>query len=327
MKALVTGAPGWLGTRLVEILRKQNREVICLVLPDVDTFYLNKIGAAMFKGDLTNAKSLKGLCEGVDIVFHCAGVIHPRRVQEFYDVNVNGTKNILEEATNSGVERFIYISSNSVAGINLSRDKPMQEFDTPHPYKHYGLSKYKAENLVNQFFKEGKIKSTIIRPCWFYGIRQPERQTRFFKMVKKGKPIIFGNGENFRSMSYIDNVIDALLLIEKKDVSIGQIYWIADKRPYPTIEIYRTIAKLLEVKNFQPRFIPAYVSNICEVIDALLQSAGLYQKEIHVAGEMNKNITCSIEKAEKDLGYEPIIDLEEGIKRSIEWCKVNGVKI
>lgn len=327
MDVLITGAPGWLGTRLVEILREKKREIRCLVLPESDAAHLEEVGAKIWKGDLANPETLKGSCGGVKTVFHCAGIIHPNRVRELYEVNAAGTKNILEEAIRSGVERFIYVSSNSVGGVNSSRDKLMQESDAPRPYKHYGMSKYKAEEIVNDAFKAGKIKTTIIRPCWFYGIRQPARQTRFFKMIKKGNPIVFGDGRNLRSMSYIDNIIDALLLIEQKDISIGKTYWIADKRPYPTTEIYQTVAKLLNVKNFKPTFVPKFISTMCEIADTLFQKMGAYVKEFHVAGEMDKDIACSIKKAREELGYDPKIDLEEGMKRSIAWCRANGIDI
>ena len=200
MKVLVTGAPGWLGTRLVEVLREQGRPVRCLIYPGTDDGYLKELGAEVFKADLTAPETLNGLSRGISVVFHCAGIIHPKSIKDFYSVNVDGTKNIMEESIKGGVERFVYVSSNSVGGMNISKDKLMEESDLPQPYKHYGISKYKAERLVNRAFEGGRIKTTIIRPCWFYGIRQPDRQTLFFKMIKKGNPIIFGNGNNLRSM-------------------------------------------------------------------------------------------------------------------------------
>lgn len=326
-KALVTGAPGWLGSTLAEVLRERERAVRCLVLPRFDDTHLKELGAEVFKGDLRNRESLKGVCNGVKTVFHCAGVVHPRRIRQMYEVNVTGTKNILEEAISAGVDRFIYVSSNSVGGINTSRDRLMRESDAPRPYKHYGLSKHKAEEIVMEAFKKGRIAASIVRPCWFYGIRQPERQTTFFKMIKKGDPIVFGDGNCLRSMSYIDNVIDALFLVEEKDISSGKVYWIADERPYPVIEIYRTIADLLGVKELRPRFVPPFVSGVCGAADGLLQAAGLYVKEIHVAGEMNKDIACSIKKAREELGYEPRVGLREGMRRSVEWCRAQGVEL
>ncbi len=327
MSILVTGAPGWLGTRLVEILRERQRPVRCLVMPGADADYLEKLGGQAVRGDLPNAESLKGLCDGIQTVFHCAGIIHPRRVREFYEINDSGTKNLLGEAIRAGVRKFIHISSNSVAGLNLTRDRLLAEQDAPRPYMNYGLSKLRAEEAVNQAHRDGKIQTTILRPCWFYGIRQPDRQTTFFRMIKKGNPIIFGDGQNLRSMSYIDNVIDAMLLAEQKDIAAGKTYWVADGRAYPTLEIYRTVARLLGVRDLRPRFVPAPVSSLCAVADAVIQKAGLYIKEIHVAGEMDKDIACDISKAGTELGYEPKVDLEEGMRRSIEWCAANGVVI
>nr|MBA4405134.1 hypothetical protein [Nanoarchaeum sp.] len=323
MKTLVTGAPGWLGTRLVEILREKGRQVKCLVLPEADDFHLRELGVEIFKGDLTKPKTLKGICKEINTVFHCAGIIHPRRISEFYKINFEGTKNILKEAIGLGVRKFIYVSSNSVGGSNTFRDRLMVESDPPRPYRHYGLSKYMAEEIVQQAFREGKIDTTIIRPCWFYGIRQPERQTKFFRMIKKGNILIFGNGNNLRSMSYIDNVIQALLLAEEKEISAGKIYWVADKDPYPVVEIYSSIAKLLGV-SLRLYKVPVFLSRLCIFLDALIQGVGFYSKEIHVAGEMSMDITCSIKKAQEELNYCPTIELEEGLRKSIEWCRVNG---
>ena len=309
MKALVTGAPGWLGTRLVEILLERGVEVKCLVFPGADLALLQKMGVGIVIGDLSRKESLTGACKGVDVVFHCAGLIHPRRISDLYSSNVSGTENMLAEAMASNVKKFVYVSSNSVAGINVSREKLMDEEDPPRPYMHYGNSKYRAEELVNSAFRRGDINTSIIRPCWFYGIRQPERQTTFFRMIKKGNPIIFGDGRNLRSMSYIDNVVEALILAAEKSASAGGTYWVADEKPYPTLEIYSTIAGILGVRDFKPRFVPSFVSNMCQAADLILQACGCYIKEIHVAGEMDKDIACSIDKAKKELGYEPKIGL------------------
>src|SRR4030042_1453836 len=144
---------------------------------------------------------------------------------------------MLKVSTEAGVKRFIYISSNSVAGVNGHRATLMTEGDEPHPYFHYGASKYKAETIVQHNQKSGKIETVILRPCWFYGPNQPKRQTTFFTMIKKGNPIVFGNGNNLRSLSYIDDICQAMLLAAENEHANGQTYWIADEKPYPPIEI------------------------------------------------------------------------------------------
>ena len=336
MRTLITGIPGWLGSRLIEVLVSKgelsqydsvkSRQIRCVVLPDSDINELRKFDVEVYKGNVRNRETLTQAVKGVDTIIHCAGVIHPRKVRDFYEINTRGTKNLISAAVDAGVKKFVYISSNSVGGINRDKNILMSEQDFPRPYKHYGLSKYKAEEIVRQYGKEQKIATVILRPCWFYGIRQPQRQTRFFRMIKKGNPIIFSNGKNLRSLSYIDNVIQAILLVENNDNANGQTYWIADERPYKTIDIYRTIAELLGVE-LNLCSLPNFVSRASSFMDSILQGIGVYIPEFHVAGEMNKNIACSIKKAKNELGYRPHIDLRQGMKRSIEWCRENGISI
>ncbi len=330
MKTLITGVPGWLGNRLVEALvtddpLKQHtpykdREIRCLVLPSFSLPTNLEGKVEVMRGDVRDPESVAKAMVGVETVIHLVGVIHPKRIRDFYDINTQGTINILNAAVHAGVRRLVSISSNSPAGINESRDRLFREEDPPRPYKNYGKSKLLGEESVLKAVKEKKIEAVVLRPCWFYGPGQPARQTRFFTMIKKGNPIIFGDGTNLRSMSYLDNSIQGILLAEAKPQANGQVYWIADAHPHSTLEIYQTVAELLGAK-LRPRFIPGAACTLFELADTLLQATGFYQQEIHVAGEMNKNIACSIEKAQRELGYAPTVDLREGMRRSIEWCR------
>ena len=167
----------------------------------------------------------------------------------------------------------------------------------------------------------------ILRPCWFYGPRQPPRQTTLFRMIANGRPLLLGDGSVLRSLSYVDNVVDAILLAERSDRAVGGTYWIADERPYTMGEIYRTVAELLDVRDYRPLHLPAWTSRLAAIGDGLLQRAGLYLTELHVAGELCRSITCSIERAREDLGYAPAMALREGMRRSIEWCREHGVRL
>ncbi len=334
---LLTGVPGWLGSRFLEILISgfegegppNDWKIRCLSLddrlaPEIEV-PAKKKAVEKFKGDITKRESLGPALKGADIVFHMAGVIHPKKVRDFFRINTLGTENLLRESLNAGVARFIYISSNSVAGINESRDKLFSEHDLPRPYLNYGLSKYCAEETVKSMRATGQIQTVILRPCWFYGPGQPERQTRFFKMIEKARPFIFGDGNNLRSMTYVDNLCQAMLLAAESRKADGQTYWIADKRPYSTYEIYKTIAGIFEIKNLEPRYLPDFVSTGCFWADTILQEFNCYIPEIHVAGEMNKDIACAISKAQEELGYDPKIELLQGMYRSIKWCKQKGL--
>ncbi len=332
---LVTGAPGWLGTRLLEVLADpqdplniysghKHRTVKALVLPGMNTSMLPK-NVEQIPGNVLDTASLEKAMQGVDTVFHLVGIIHPKKIPQLFDINTTGTLNMLEAAAKAGVKRVVFISSNSAAGLG----KDMKESDTPRPYMAYGRSKLQAEEHVHRFVREKKLEAVIIRPCWFYGPGngQPERQLRFFRMIQKGNPIMFGSGKNLRSMSYLDNTIQGMLLAEKTPEANGQIYWIADEKPYSTIEIYQTIAGLFGT-TLKPRKIPALASWGCRIVDYILQAMNMYITEFHVAGEMDRDIACDVSKAKRELGYNPTVDLEEGMRRSIDWArKYQGLEI
>lgn len=325
-KALVTGAPGWLGTRFVEILAGKNRNIRCLVLKGIDGSYLKELGAETVEGDITRPESLKRVADGIETIFHIVGIVHTRflGVNDFFKINTEGTRNILECAIRAGVKRLVYVSSNSPAGCNYERDVLMNEYTPPRPYMTYGKSKLQAERAVNEAFIKGKLETVILRPCWFYGPRQPARQTRLMRMIRDRNVPLFGDGRNLRSMTYIDSLCDALLLAEEREIAKGETYWIADERPYTTLEIYETIAELLGVE-LRTRNIPGFFSDIATLADGILQKLHMYQTETHVVGELNKNVACSVEKAKKDLDYKPEISLREGMRRSIEWAKEQGM--
>jgi nucleoside-diphosphate-sugar epimerase len=331
---VVTGAPGWLGTALVDAfangasfrsIKTEGRSVRCVVQPGVDAGPVERLGAEVVRADLRDRRALRDACKGADLVVHAAGIIHPQRVQQLFDINVEGTRNILDEAIAAGAKRFVFISSNSPAGFNASAAQLMSEEDPPKPYLAYGLSKLQAEWLVNDAFRAGRIETVILRPCWFYGPNQPRRQSRFFSMIQGGKPIVVGRGDNLRSMTYVDNSVQGVMLASSAERAAGETYWITDRRAYSFIEIIQTVAKLLEV-DVRPRYLPRVTSDVARFVDSLLQMTGLYNQEIHVAGELAATIAASIDSARNDLGYDPEIELEEGMRRSIAWCHDNGIQ-
>jgi nucleoside-diphosphate-sugar epimerase len=345
--AIVTGAPGWLGSRLVESLVEgvvdvsslgpSDRTVRVLALPDADTKELEALGSQVeiVRGDVTDPASLEPLFANAKgaTVFHAAGIIHPSRgIRQFYDVNVEGTRNMVEAAKKAGVRRFVHVSSNSPIGTNPTNDHVFDESAPFNPYMTYGKTKMMAEEIVTRANESGAVETVIIRPPWFYGPGQPPRQTLFFEMIRDGKAPIVGGGENRRSMAYVDNICQGLLLCEKVDRAKGNVYWIADRRPYPMNEIIDTIERVMEkdfdVKCAHKRMrLPGFASEVAWLVDATMQGAGAYHQKIHVLSEMNKTIACSIAKAEKELGYDPKVDLEEGMRRSIRWMLDRGEKL
>ncbi len=345
-KVIVTGALGWLGVSLVQSLVKgladhpllkepgADMRIRCLVLAGQDVAPLKRLSdrIEVVTGDIRNPADCGRLCEGFKgaTLFHTAGIIHPRKVAEFYQINVDGTTRLLDAAIAAGVRRAVVVSSNSPCGCNPHPDHLFDEFSPYHPYMNYGRSKMRMELAVRE--RQGKLETVIVRPPWFYGPNQPPRQTLFFQMVRDGKAPIVGNGENLRSMGYIDNLCQGLQLAALTDKANGETYWIADQRPYSMNEIIDTIERLLENEFGQKcahkrMRLPGFASEIALAADASLQALGIYHQKIHVLSEMNKTIACSVGKAEKELGYRPTVALEEGMRRSLAWCVANGIKI
>jgi nucleoside-diphosphate-sugar epimerase len=339
---LVTGANGWLGSRLVQAIihglpgsvdaGPTDCRVRCLVLPDQPVDDLKKMSdrVEVVPGDIRNPSDCERFCAGTRdaVLFHTAGMIHPRRVREFYEINRDGATQLLDAAIHAGVRRAVIVSSNSPCGCNPHPDHLFDELSPYHPYLNYGRSKMEMELAVKK--RADRIATVIIRAPWFYGPNQPPRQTLFFKMIRDGKAPIVGSGDNLRSMAYVDNLCQGLLLAASVDRAAGQVYWIADRRPYSMNEIVDTVERLLETEFDQKCAhkrlrLPGFASSVAYVVDATLQSLGLYHQKFHVLSEMNKTIACSVAKAERELGYQPAIDLEEGMRRSLRWCRERGI--
>jgi nucleoside-diphosphate-sugar epimerase len=344
---IVTGASGWLGRRLVAALGSGLADVPALAAPPASTVRCLALGAedrAVIEkenpsaqaviGDVTDARALAALFEGAAgaDVFHTAGVIHPRRVRDFFTVNAEGTRAMLEAATRAGVRRFVHVSSNSPIGCNPNPEHRFDEDSPYNPYMGYGRSKKLGEDAVNAARASGKLETVIIRPPWFYGPGQPPRQTTFFTMIKEGKMPVVGPGNNSRSMAYVDNIVQGLLLAQRTPAAAGRTYWIADERPYPMLEIIDTVADVLE-KDFgmtvsrKRSRLPGIVSEVALLADRLLQAVGLYHQKIHVLSELNKNIACTVARAQSELGYAPTISLREGMRRSVQSLLDEGGKI
>ncbi len=343
---LVTGAPGWLGTRLVRTLVEglpdypglndpyASQRIRCLVFRGADVGVLREIrdDIELVEGDLREPESLGPLFEGAEgaTLFHVAGVIHPKRLRDLHDINVSGVRNTLSCAAEAGVRRAVVISSNSATGYSREHEVLFDE-ETPYdPFMLYGRSKQGLEEAAMEVHASGRIEVAVLRPCWFYGPDQPPRQTEFFRMIRDGKAPIVGAGANKRSMSYVDHTCQALLQADRVADAAGKIYWIADPRPYPMAEIVDTVERLLEdefgVEVAHRRLkLPGFVCDIALAADWCMQKVGLYEKRVHVLSEMNKTIACSVDKAVRELGYEPHVNLEEGMRRSLVWCRERGL--
>jgi nucleoside-diphosphate-sugar epimerase len=286
-------------------------------------------------GDVRDPVVIDRLFEGVGdaSVFHAAAVIHPaRHVRELFDVNVGGTQLVLDRARRVGASRFVHVSSNSPFGANRSNDDRFDEDSPFAPYMAYGQSKHEAEQLVQRSYDRGDLATVIVRPPWFYGPFQPERQTQFLAAVRRGRFPLVGPGTQRRSMVYTENLVQGALLAEVADAAPGNAYWIADAEPYALRDVLRTVRDALEAEGLRvskrrPLVVPRIAGVVAERLDAVAQASGRYVQALHVLGELKDTIACDISRARKELGYEPTVALFDGMRASVRWCLARGDRL
>jgi len=339
---LITGASGWLGINLLNTFLKgidlypethnlSENTSINVFIPrseheKIFSLFGDKIN--YYYGDITNKEDCKNFLSNFKngTIFHLVGIIHPKRISDLYKINLQGTKNICESAINAGLEKIIVLSSNSPFGLNKDQDSPFDHNSRYEPYFNYGKSKMLMEKFIKEIEEKKLINTVLVRAMWFYGPYQPDRQNLFFQMINKGKVPLVGLGNNLRSMSNTENLSYGLILTYLKEEANGNSYWIADKKPYSQLEIINTVRSVL-LKEFAIESVdknmklPNIFSDIAYIADMVIQKTGFYNSKIHVLSELNKNIFCSIKKAEDDLSYNPKIDLKIGLKRNFDWMK------
>ncbi|HEX8516422.1 MAG TPA: NAD-dependent epimerase/dehydratase family protein [Bacteroidia bacterium] len=321
---LVTGFPGWLGNRMLDIFMNGdrfgknavNRKVRLLVQPRFKGLIELPGNFEIIYGDITDKSSLAAALKNVKCVYHLAGVIYPKKTSSLYKVNEEGTKNLVDACIENGVRRILFMGTDSICGY--ARDKRVFSADEPaRPYKNYGRSKYLAEKYILDKTKEGLIEGTSLRGFWFFGPFMPERNLGFFRMFSWKRQIVFGNGKNLRSISHVDNLVSAFIKAEKSKETIGKWYWTGNKDKDLTVDhIYSNIAEGLGVE-YKPLYISPLICELFSILDSAISVSGRINATIHAAGKFHKNIAGDCSRAEKDFGYSPEVGFEE-IKQELK---------
>ena len=332
---VLTGAAGWLGRALLDRLRREPgllgdgsvRVVVASPLQVPDALSVHP-DVEVFVGDVADEDFVDTVLTGAagSVVVHAAGVIHPARVADFERVNAHGTRVVVRAAERAGIRRLVHVSSNSPFGTNPRPDDLFRHDEPYQPYLGYGASKMAAEIAVRG---ARRIETVIVRPPWFYGPFQPERQTTFFTMIRTGRFPLVGSGEQRRSMVHVGNLVDGVMRAVTVPAAAGQAFWIADATAYSLNEIVDTVRTALRDEGYEvsPRSlrVPAMVARTAERADRALQARGVYQQQVHVLGELDKTIACDISYSTEVLGYQPAIGLPEGMRESIRWCRDQGI--
>lgn len=325
MKILVTGGTGFTGSHLARRLLQKGHTVVVLDnQPGLFADELRGLGAEIVIGSVADQDLVKRVVQGCDIVHHVAAAFRkvnlPKKV--YWDVNVEGTRYLMEAALQGGVQKFVNCSTCGVHG-NV-RQEPATENSPIAPEDYYQYTKYEGEKIVPQFVEKG-LKIVTLRPTAIYGPGDPERFFMLFKMVSKGRFLMFGNGNAHYHPLYIDNLVDAFELAAESDKGSGEVYLVGDEHYYTLNELIAAIAETLDVKltlrhlPFWPLWTAALA---CELAyKPLPQEPPLFRRRVDW---FRQNRAFSIASASKDLGYQPGVDLREGLARTARWYQKEG---
>lgn len=324
LKALVTGANGFVGSHLVEGLLSEGYQITCLIRQTSNLRWLSGLNVQYTYADISDKDSLKGVLKDFNFIFHVAGLTKAKNKEEYFKANYQGTKNLLEVCLkeNPQIKMFIYVSSQAAVGPGKD-EKPLNETAPCNPITDYGKSKLAGEKIVLEY--SSKLPVTIIRPTAVYGPRDTDI-LGFFKVVSKGLKTHFGKGESYLSLCYIEDLVEGIILAAESPKAIGQIYFIADDQIYSWSEAFRIIAQALDKKTLTLRIPKAFLFAFAFISENICR---LLRKPTAINVQKIREITqkywlCDVSKAKKELGFFPQYKLEEGAKKTVKWYKENG---
>jgi nucleoside-diphosphate-sugar epimerase len=322
--AFVTGATGMIGGALVKTLSQSGFRTVALARDLSRAGCLKEVaGIEWVVGDLSSSERLAHAMRGCDTVFHLAAKVHsppiPNKSEEeseFFRVNVEGTRNVIEAAIASGVARFVFFST---VAVYPDSEAELDEDSAPAPATAYGASKLAAEKIVLERAAANGMKAAVLRLPVVYGPRDRGNVARLIEAIRRRRYFIVGNGANFKSMVAVGNVVDAAMLVANDERSRGRIYIVCDERAYTQREISETIAGALGISpNFLrlPRGVAMFLGQVADFASDLI---GLSLPiSVDRIRKLSSNTRYSAAKIERELGFQPRVTLREGLIEIID---------
>lgn len=328
-RILVTGANGFIGSHLIELLLHRGDEVIGLVRARSDVRWLSplledhKNHLLLVEGDLRDRTTLDSALENVDFIYHLGAVLMATSENVFRETNVTGTRNLLEAVANRaspGFRRFLFASAQAAAGPSPN-GQPIDESQPLRPVSVYGKSKADAEEVVRQF--GDRLPTTTVRPVAVYGERERDISGGTFPAVKAGFAPKLGWLSKTASLVYVGDVIRGMVAAAESSESVGKVYFLADPEPYPMREIVRAMADVMG-KRIR---IPIVTPHTILWIVALFSEWGHYftRRRPMLTRDKVRELkqrwwAASPAAAARDLGWRAEISLREGMARAVaDW--------
>jgi dihydroflavonol-4-reductase len=321
--ALVTGASGFTGGHLARALLARGWRVRALVRSARAAEDLRAQGMAVIQGDLADARVVDQAVAGCSHVFHIAALYrearHPDQV--YREVNVGGTRHVLSAAARHGVRRVIHCSTAGVHGevarLPADESAPFNQGDI------YQETKLEGELLAQRAFADG-LPGVVFRPVGIYGPGDL-RFLKLFRTIQRGRFVMFGRGDVSYHMTYIDDLVDGIMLCAEHPQALGEVFLLAGERYTSVNELVAVVARAVGVEPPRRRLPLAPLLGAAWACETLCRPFGI-EPPLHLrrCDFFHKARGFSIEKAKRRLGYQPKIELEEGFRRTARWYVEHG---
>ncbi|MCC6260440.1 MAG: NAD-dependent epimerase/dehydratase family protein [Anaerolineales bacterium] len=327
MKALITGATGFLGGALTRRLHQLGWGVTGAGRNAKKLNQLEDEGIQALTLDLKEQANLIAACKDQEVVFHCAALPSPwGNYEKFYQANVIGTRNVIAACIENKVKRLVYVSTPSIYFDYNSRTNIKESDPLPEPVSNYAATKLLAEEEIDKAFANG-LAAITIRPRALFGPGDTVIFPRLIPRLRTGSLPIVGDGENIVDLTYIENVVDALMLCaEAPTNTLGKKYNISNGEP---IQIWKLINHICDELNlphpkrkisFQTAKLAA---TLLEGIYALIPTNPEPPLTRLSVSMLANNTTLDISAAKNDLGYQPKISVAEGFEKFMRWWKTH----
>ena len=324
MDILITGGNGFTGRHLISALQERRERVRVLVSPVGDSTWLEQRGVAVFRGDVRTPDALLAAMRGAEAVFHLVAetkVWGPMR--DSYAVNVTGTENVCRAALKAGVGRVIHLSTFTVYKMMIGR--PVTEDDALAPLNEpYSVTKAESDKLVQRMVRNEHLPAVILRPGPLLGPGDDRSFGRLADRVRAGKGIIVGSGNNAVPLTYITDMVQALLLALDSKHAIGEAYNICNDEPLTQQEYLSAIAQDLGVAAphihvpYLSLYAAAYAFERISTLSGYRIPAVVTRHGVKILGGDNR---ISIDKARRELGYVPQVCIREGVRLTAAWYR------
>lgn len=331
MNSLVTGATGFVGATLVKKLVDRGDNVRCLVRKSSNVAPLKPLGIDLAEGDVKGFESVLKAALGMDCVYHCAAVVGmgtaPR--SEYYNVNADGTGNVVKACERAGVQTLVYVSTQSVTfdfrdRVNATEDNPSY----PRRYKDpYSESKAWGEKMVLEAGRHGRLRACAIRPTFVWGPGDRLMLPAIAKMAMRNQLFLISGGHSVISPSHVENVCDSIMLAATKEEASGEAFLVTDDE---NVTIGEFTSKMVEAAGLPKptKSIPYGLAFALAAVVEKFHELPFIRKPPSMSrygvAIMGLNLTFNCEKAKRVLGYRPAVSLDEGMRRLSDWLKAVG---